>query len=73
MTSKTAALPPLATGAAGLPIRLAAAVAAIRARLAARRRMRRDLNRLMSLDDHLLDDMGIDRADVERALRGRRC
>lgn len=37
-----------------------------------RRRMRMSMLELSRLDDHLLRDMGISRADIRDALRGRR-
>jgi uncharacterized protein YjiS (DUF1127 family) len=35
-------------------------------------RLRRDTRRLMALDDRMLRDVGLDRGEVERAVRGGR-
>jgi uncharacterized protein YjiS (DUF1127 family) len=51
----------------GLPGRLSAMLS----RFAKAHRDRKDMIRLMELDDHMLADLGLDRADVERAVRDR--
>jgi uncharacterized protein YjiS (DUF1127 family) len=34
-------------------------------------RLERDIHRLKGLDDHLLADVGVDRPDIRRFVRGR--
>jgi uncharacterized protein YjiS (DUF1127 family) len=42
------------------------AVLGIPGRIAARVRARREMNRLLSLDDHMLQDIGLARGDIQR-------
>lgn len=43
---------------------------AILRRLASEARVRRDIHHLASLDDNLLRDIGVDRSNISRAVRG---
>ncbi|MBB95448.1 MAG: hypothetical protein CML68_12760 [Rhodobacteraceae bacterium] len=60
-------MPPLALPRLGQP-----KAPSILQRIILRARVRRDMRRLSDLPDYLLDDVGLTRSDVRRALRGSR-
>ena len=64
---------PLARGAVlnaeSLPAPLPRAMKQAIARIASRRRLRRDIDELRALDDRMLRDIGLRRGDIEYAVR----